>query len=127
DGSRAGGAGVDKINEEAFRPHHGGVVGGVLLRRQPADSTLPETTFSFRTAATPGRPSDNELASSRRLMPPPPRQQVSTATVSKGSAIIAASGSPLVASAHEGLQRMRAVLEQRALEVGRAHDDSKEM
>ncbi|CAN0477851.1 unnamed protein product, partial [Ectocarpus sp. 12 AP-2014] len=75
DGSRAGGAGVDKINEEAFRPHHGGAVGGVLLRRQPADSALPETTFSFRTAAAPGRPSDNELASSRRLMPPPPRQQ----------------------------------------------------
>lgn len=125
DGSRAGGAGVD--NEEAFRPHRGGAVGDVLLRRQPADSALPGTALSFRTAATPGRPSDNELASSRRLMPLPPRQQGSTATVSKGSAIIAASGSPLVASAHEGLQRMRAVLEQRALEVGRAHDDSKDM
>ncbi|CAN0555074.1 unnamed protein product, partial [Ectocarpus sp. 12 AP-2014] len=63
----------------------------------------------------------------RLVPPPPPRQQGSTATVSKDSAIIAASGSPLVASAHEGLRRMRAVLEQRALEVGRARDDSKEM
>ncbi|CAN0167537.1 unnamed protein product, partial [Ectocarpus fasciculatus] len=129
DGGRASGAGVDNVNEEAFRPHrteHGGAVGGVLSRRQPADSPLPGTALSFRAAATPGRPSDNELASSRRLMPPPPRQQGSTAA-SKGSAVVAASGSPLVASTHEGLQRMRVVLEQRAIEMGRAQDDSKEM
>lgn len=131
DGGRDSGAGVDKINEEAFRPHRtedGGAVGGVLQRRQPADSALPGTALSFRTASTPGRPSHNELASSQRLMPPPPRRQQGPTAVSKGSsAVVAASGSPLVASAHEGLQRMRAVLEQRALEVGRAHDDSREM
>lgn len=58
-----------------------------------------------------------DTASRLSLLPPqqPP-------TVSKGEP--AASGLPLVASAHEGLRQLRGVLEQRARESGSAKDDA---
>ncbi len=105
------------------------------------DQLLPRSSFgsSFAGAASPNRATtsvpppraDDELASPRQRMPPPPprqqRQQPPTAALSGGAATLTAGGSPLVASAHEGLRQMRVVLEQRALEAERAKHDSKNL
>ena len=103
----------------------------LLVPRRSVESSLAETSASHPTTATSALPPTAD--SPRRMMPPPPprrrqrqQQQPSTA-VSAGAAPVAVSGSPLVASAHEGLRQMRAVLEQRAREAERAKDDSNNM
>lgn len=112
-----------------------GVVDGLLLLPppRPVEASLAESSASHPAANMAPPPLTD---SPRRLMPPPPprrrqqqqqEQQHLTAASAGGAALVAVSGSPLVASAHEGLRQMRAVLEQRALETERAKDDSKNM
>ena len=111
----------------------GGAGGGLLPPGHSVDSSFAGTSASLLTTAStephqPPLPTD----SPRRMMPPPPprrRQQrpQHLTGVSGGAAPAAVSGSPLVASAHEGLRQMRAVLEQRAIDVERAKDDSKNL
>lgn len=103
--------------------------GGLLsLRRRPYESG---PASSNRTTAPLPR-TDSGLTSPRQTMPPPPprivvqQQQTLTSANSGGTtAALALSGSPLVASTHEGLRQMRAVLEQQVLETERTKGDAK--
>ncbi|CAN0126637.1 unnamed protein product [Scytosiphon promiscuus] len=126
--SRGSVAGREILAEPRSRHHRreGRAADGSVLLRDSVDSSLAETVSSYRTSA-----------SSRRLMPPPappPRnrqqlqqQQFSSTLVSAGTADLAMSGSPLVVSAHEGLRKVRSVLELRAREAGRAQSTAKDM
>lgn len=75
----------------------------------------------FGSTKTPGAAvvTEEESAASRLRVQPP--QQMMVAPKSAAEVVV---GSPLVASAHEGLRKMRLVLEQRARDAGHAKDDA---
>lgn len=90
----------------------------------PAELTLGTAIDRTRTPPKKGEePRNGRDTASRPSRSLVPLQQ--TSAISEGAAVMG--GSPLVASAHEGLRNIRAVLKQRALEVGRVKGDAAKM